>query len=234
MNTENTWRESLEATPECPPLPELLDNPAALTGHVAGCARCQTELALFAAMEQAPDPGAVGAISKRLKSVDWAEAGRTGVVEPRVSFWQRLLSPRFLAPASLALASALMLVTVVQVNRPGTVKGDLRTAEQGLDQQQLRSQQIRGLAPLGTVATAPHEFRWEPVTGASEYQVSLMEVDREAVWQTRVSSGTAAAPASVAGKMLPGKRLLWEVTAFGSDGKRLASSGTLEFTTSLH
>ncbi len=233
MSSENNWREQLSATSDCPPLATLLANSSAFEGHVAQCPHCQTELALFAQMEQPADLTAVKAISRRLERINWAEAGRTGVPEQPQSLWHRLLLPRFLAPASLAIASALVLVTVVQVNRP-PIRADLQTAEREVGSQKLRSQQLLAIAPMGMLPAAPTEFRWETVSGALQYEVNLMEVDHATLWKDRVSQPSGAVPASVAAKMLPGKKLLWEVKAFDAAGKQIASSGTLEFTTSLH
>ncbi len=233
MSFENNWREQLSATKDCPSLITLLASSSTLEGHVAQCPHCQTELALFAQMEQPANPAAVKAISRRLERVNWANAGRTGVPEQPRSLWHRLLLPRFLAPASLALASALVLVTVVQVNR-SPVKADLQTAEREIGSQKLRSQQLLAIAPLGMVPAPPTELRWEPVSGSLQYEVNLMEVDHATLWKDRVSQPSATVPASVAAKMLPGKKLLWEVNALDANGKQIASSGTLEFTTSLH
>jgi len=232
MSSENTWREALAMTEDCPPLVNLLEGSHQRDAHVEKCPHCQTELALYREMEQPADQASVKAIGRRLDGVNWAEAGRTGIPAQPQNLWQWLLRPRVLAPASLALASALVLVTVIQLDRP-TVKSDLQLPEKQMASQQLRSQQVRALAPLGTVSSAPKELRWEAVSGASRYQVNLMEVDHENVWQSGVSVPQATVSSDALAKMLPGKRLLWEVKAFDADGKQIARSATLEFTTSL-
>ncbi len=230
-----TLRDALAVTPDCPPLSALLDQvlSPAMESHVSQCPRCRTELALFSEMGQTADQPAVQAISKRLAQVNWAEAGRTGIPSQPESLWQRLLRPRFLAPASLAFASVLVMVALVQVNRPVN-RPDLR-GEDGtrLESQQYRSQQLRGLSPLGPVDSVPKDLRWEKVSGAAEYEVRLMEVDHTNIWQSRVSEERVMLPSEAVSKILPGKRLLWDVKAFGKDGKEISGSETFEFTTSL-
>lgn len=235
MNSENILRESLAATADCPPLPELLEVPhqAALQAHIAACPHCQTELALASHLQQPADAAVVLSISRRLAQVNWADAGRTGIVEPARSFWHKLFHPRLLAPASLALATVMGLVTVVQMRHPGS-KETFHATPREIGSQELRSQRVRGLFPLGLVSSAPKLCSWEPMQSAVQYEIRLMEVDHTPVWQQRVYTNNAKIPVGEVSKMLPGRRMLWEVTALGQAGQALATSGTLEFTVSLH
>ena len=234
MNSENKWRESLATHVDCPHLSELLEKrqEAAFQAHISECPHCQAELALASRLQEPSDAAAVRSISKRLSQVNWAEAGRTGIVERPQTFWQRLVSTRVLAPASLALATVMVLVTVVQMKR-SAVTDDFRETQQDIRTQVLRSQRLQGLSPLGIVLSAPKQCSWEAVRGAVEYEVELMEVDHASVWKQRVSTNSASIPDREIGKLLPGKRILWQVNAFGPNGQLLASSGTLEFTVFL-
>jgi len=235
MSFDHTWRDGVAETPECPPL-ELLfsgSRDRLVEAHVAGCPHCRTERALFEQVEQSADRTPVEAISKRLSTVNWAEAGRTGIPAKPESLWQRILKPRFFAPASFAFASLLVLVAVVQVNRPAGTAQLPVLGEDAIASQQLRSQQLRGVAPLGQVASTPGQLKWEKVAGAVTYEVRLMEVDHTSIWESRVPEEHAVLPADTVRKILPGKRLLWEVKALGPSGSQIADSGTLVFTTSL-
>lgn len=236
MSRDDSFQDAVSMTPECPPLAELLgtvNSDAALSSHVAQCPHCQAELALASKMDEPGDAAAVGHIAKRLSRVNWAEAGRTGVIATPESLWSRLTRPRILAPAALCFASLLVLVAVVQVNRPQGGTDWQAPREEAIASQHQRSQQVRGLAPLGQVPSVPDLLRWEKVSGAKEYRVRLMEVDHRDVWQGRVAEESAALPAEAARKILPGKRMLWDVTAFDDHGKEIADSGSMEFTRSL-
>jgi hypothetical protein len=236
MSTNDPFQNAVSMTPECPPLIELLKDAAGngvMSQHVSRCPHCRAELAMALKMDEPADAAAVDFIAKRLSQVNWAAAGRTGVIAKPESLWSRLTRPRILAPAALCFASLLVLVAIVQVNHPPGAAGWQAPREEDIASQHPRSQQVRGIAPLGQVPTVPDLLRWEKVTSAQEYRVRLMEVDHREIWQGRVARESAALPAAAVRRILPGKRMLWDVTAFDDHGKEIANSGSLEFTKNL-
>jgi hypothetical protein len=92
-----------------------------------------------------------------------------------------------------------------------------------------RSQQVDLVAPLGEVSFAPKELQWKSFANASKYKVEVMEVDHALLWSTETNYISLTIPASIRAKMLPGKPVLWQVTALDSSGRVLAVSQVQRF-----
>jgi hypothetical protein len=88
----------------------------------------------------------------------------------------------------------------------------------------LRSEGVVALAPIGDLMRSPAELRWRTFPGASRYSVKLMEVDHSELWQASLEETAVLLPAAVREKVVPGKTLLWQVTALDGAGKALANS----------
>jgi hypothetical protein len=222
----------LGPTPECPPLQELLAAGPA-EPHVATCPHCQAELALFAAFDGPPaaaEKPSIAWMESRLNQVDWAHAGEHGVPAPAAPWWSRWLRPRVLAPASMALASVLVLIGVVQMNRRPQPVSDIAISES----QPVRSQQVTVISPVGAQQHAPGRLEWKPVPGAAAYRVRLMEVDGTVLWQTQLDQTSTALPGGIVKQLVPGKRILWDVTAIDTKDNNISNSGIQTFTTNLH
>ena len=80
----------------------------------------------------------------------------------------------------------------------------------------------------GDVAAAPTQLEWAAVPGAVRYDVQILEVDRAVLWRGSTREPRVDVPAAVSAKFVPGKRILWEVTAH-DDATVLAESGTQAF-----
>ena len=197
---------------------------ARVTGHVASCPRCKTELALMEKFESAtPGPeeeGTVRWIATRLErrfSPD--EAARAASRDP---WWRRWITAPALNRAGFALAAALLVVAVGAGlwNRraPGLVSPSGGEAV-------FRSGALTGMSPVGDVDQAPAELRWEPLPAAAAYSVRVMEVDRVELWSAGTHDPRVPLPPAVQARLVPGKPLLWEVTAKDAAGDTLASSG---------
>lgn len=214
----DAWREALAATPDCIAL-ERFGEPltAAEREHLATCARCQSELALyesFASDEAAPEETRAGAwvaaeLHRRLDG-----AANVTAFEPRRR------APRFAWAA--AAAAVFVIGTGLWMEKREPSLGDAGVTSV------YRTARLDAIAPLGDLAAAPRELRWNAVAGATVYTVEITEVDRTLLWRSETSSTRIVLPPNVVAQCAPGKTLLWDVAARrGSD--ELASSGVQQF-----
>ena len=88
---------------------------------------------------------------------------------------------------------------------------------------------VQVIGPIGDVRETPRELRWQPVPDASRYDVAIREVDLTTLWQASTRDPRVEVPASVIAQFVPGKPILWEVTARRGDGAAVAQSGTQRF-----
>ena len=210
------------------------ETPANAAGHLADCPRCQAEMALlksFLASEPLPDEGAAVAwisaeVERNIGRITGQRApggtpGRAGS-----SWWSlrwRTASGRF--------AVATMAVAVVAVGwgvwrRP---QEPVLVADAGKHAAIMRSDQIARLEPTGDLPAKPVDLRWQPVSGAATYRVEVMEVDETILWSSPSNTSTVGLPEPIRDKMLPGKAILWRVTALAADGNAIATSQTERF-----
>ena len=226
-NNEQILMWALGPTPDCMPIDELQHRLEGRAGererelassHTAGCPHCRTELALIERFEAAP------VFDEERAEVEWIVAGlRKNVLYLATEvqgqrWWKRLLRPVVLAPASLAIAAAVMAIGIALQQpagvRPGAAAG--RTA--------MRSHAIELVAPIGDQLRPPAMLQWNAVPGASRYRVRVLEVDRTELWNATVSETRVALPEAVSKQALPLKMLLWQVTAINGSGNVLANS----------
>jgi hypothetical protein len=92
-----------------------------------------------------------------------------------------------------------------------------------------RSQQVEVVSPVGELAGAPNTLQWKSFPGAAEYKAELMEVDHAPLWSTKTNDTSFTIPSATRAKMLPGKPVLWQVTALDSQGRMLAVSQLQRF-----
>jgi hypothetical protein len=184
--------------------------------HVAGCAHCRDEIALwkeFSAVEAKPEES---------RDVRWivGQLDKQNVVpRPRRRF------ALFGGLRALVLAASLVLVVGGALYmRRGPGQPYVGT-EDGV----MRSQSVELVAPVGEVRERPANFQWRAVPGAVRYEVRLLQVDRSEVWHGDSESNSLPVPAGAAAVMLPGKTLLWDVRAMDASGKVLAVSPTASF-----
>ena len=214
MTEKDTYREALTGD-GCLSLDELeaLREGRAEAGrtHVDRCHRCRAELALLAEFHQGAageDPDAVKSITEHLR--------KNSPVPVKRNWWSTRLVP--IAAAAGIAVMAVFVGLSLRVGQPG-IQG---TAETDV----MRSASIEGLTPTGDLQAAPAQFEWKAVSGASQYDVKLMEVDRNPIWTSTTSATSILLPEAVRAKMLPFKTLLWEVSARGPDGRIVRNSPT--------
>jgi len=217
------WHEALTPGPDCLPI-ERLD--AALSAveqaHVAGCARCQTELELFRAFEaDAPVAGEGLAVPwiaaetrRRLAPAPVARPVRTApAAQPASTAW-RLPSWALMA-ASLAVivgGASLLMRPSAPVAAPDTAPV-------------YRGAQIGLTVAAGDLDAAPAEVVWNAVDGAVNYELRLLEIDGTELWRVATSSPTVSVPADARAAFLPGRTLVWRVEARDAGGRTIVSSG---------
>ena len=228
-NANNTkiWQEALSATKDCPSI-ELLVNvelgsadPKAQ--HVAGCAHCQTELAMLRSFEEAAPAADEGA------AVAWITAqlqrNQNPVAQPkgRELAWRSLFKVPYMAAAAALIVAITLGISLYDRSGPGPINGNV-----GLGN--MRSGSIHLISPVGNQGQMPQQFQWEPVAGAASYTVAVMEVDGHTDWTGQTSqTSLAAAPEVKTLAAIPHKPLEWKVTAHDAAGKEIASSGAQRF-----
>jgi hypothetical protein len=213
------WQQALQSGPACLAI-DRLGEPLTVDeqAHVAACARCRTELEMFAVYE-ANEPGAgeglsVAWIAQRARTAmrdSAAPVTAPAVVAPKVTWGP----PRWaLAAASLALVfgGATLLWSPAPSVTP-IVPGDI-----------YRAVRLEITSPTGDIPAAPGELHFTAVPGAVEYQVRLIEVDGRAVWRTSSTVATVPVPPEVAALALPAKTLIWQVVPKISTRLRAAAA----------
>ena len=215
---------TLQADADCLPL-ERLDGAlsAADREHLDGCPRCQAELALMEASDspESPDERAdIRWVTEQLRAGQ--RANRTAP-SPAKRPW--LSVPRLL-PIAATLAFAVLIGYSVWDPEP-----KLRPVGRG--QQVYRAGGLEGLTPSGDLAQAPGTLGWSPYPGAVRYDVSISEVDGTSLWRTSSEGPRVELPSSLKARFLPGKTILWQVTAKDASGAALADSGTQQFRVSI-
>lgn len=198
--------------------------PPDLAGHLDSCAYCRAELELLRSFLRAPNSDeakAVRMITKRMQL-----PGSAAKPAP-FSWWKGLFHIRWLSPAAVAMAGVLFAVAVGLEWRHGT-EPRINVPNQP-ETEVLRSGSISVIAPLGDLTEVPNRIAWQPVSGAAQYQVRLLEVDRTQLWNTSTSATEAEIPAAIRSKVVPAKTLLIQVSAMDHSNRKLAESDFVRF-----
>ena len=212
-------------TPDCLPLDDLVQRLEAPAGaeervhceqHLAQCTYCASQVALFRGF-QSDEPlpqerAALQHIVSRLRKNSPAAPQR---------WWSRLLKARFLAPAAIGLAAASVLIVANLNHGVNNLEAPVDTV--------IRSNQITATSPVGEITRRPSQLSWQPVAGAANYDVRILEVDRTEIWRATTTSAVIPIPSEVVNRIVPSKKLLWEVTALDGSGNAIASSGMRSF-----
>ena len=223
-NSNKRVSQALSAGEDCPSLDELIERmskqDSQTEAHVAKCAHCATELALFREFQEPhlrPEEKAdVAAIVARL---------RQNSPVPKSAWWKPVWTMQWMAPASVALAAVLVGLFVWA---PGQTSSGTAPIVSGGDDA-MRSARVAVVGPAGTLLEAPSKLEWAAAKGAVRYRVTLTEVDQTAVWSGTVENTNAPLPADVVSKVVPRKTFIWQVSAIDQNGAVIAESGSQRF-----
>ena len=238
VSERDLFRAALGPSEQCPPIEELelvltgdaAAAPAKLTQHLKSCAYCQTELHLLSTFraggttEDSEDARKVGA---RLRGRSREILGALRSTRTPESWWNRLFTARWLAPAALTLAGLLVVAGLVQY-RQASSQPTLSGTNQ-IGQETLRSTGFGVASPIGDIRERPREIRWELVQGAAKYEVRLLEVDRTEVWKADAVGDHIELPGEVQARIVPAKTLFCEIGAFDLSGLKIGETGLVRF-----
>ena len=242
MTERDLLRSTLAAGPEClspEQLEALVSAETPIHPHIAQCPRCQAELTLlksFMTSEPLPDEGAsvawISAHLERQRDSIKNPARRSSPTSAALKIQNGRLANLFRWPTlrwvvPVTVAAAAVVVVSVALLRPS--KAPELQADLGRQPAIYRSQEVQVVAPIGDVAEIPQELRWQTFTGADTYKVVIMEVDHSELWSTQTRANSIAIPATVRAKMLPGKPILWQITALTPQGQVAATSQVQKF-----
>lgn len=210
------WHEALTPGPDCLPIDRL---DAALTAveraHVAGCARCQTELEMFRSFEaNAPVEGEGLAVA-------WITAETKRRLAPAPAAMPVRTAWRLPSWALLAASLAVIVGGVSLLMRPAAPVATPDTTPV------YRGVQLALTAAAGDLDAAPAAVAWNAVEGAVHYDLRLFEVDGTELWHAATSSPTVSVPADARAAFLPGRTLVWRVDARDAGGRTIVSSGDI-------
>lgn len=221
--TTSDLEHALKATPECVPVERFAEPLSAREQqHVDGCARCQSELALWREFEESSPAADEGA------AVQWivAELGRRrggeGVAAARSPF-------AWLTPGIRRWAAAVGAIAVITSG--AYLISDREPAVRDLSNPaaSYRTNRLDVRGPVGDLTSAPSALEWVAPPDAVSYDIEVFEVDRTPLWRTTSSISRVELPPSVVRQLLPGKAVLWEVRALNGASQVIAESGTQRF-----
>ena len=230
--TLKMWQEAAAETKECLPLETLermMDNSsgdAKAAAHLAGCAHCQTELAMLKNFEQstpsADEGAAVAWIASQLARQQNASAAQQKVTP--IPFWRTMFRVPYMAGAAALAAVLIFGFSFYHGNSDGPGK-----LNPGLGSGTFRSGSIHLLSPIAEQKAAPAEFRWDAVQGASSYTVELKDVAGITLATAKSSQNVLPITPEMRANMVSGKPLKWKVTALDAAGNEIANSSTEQF-----
>jgi hypothetical protein len=195
--------------------------------HIAGCANCQAELALlhaFAALAVRDDEAEAvrrGVEQLRRREPEIFERGwLKGSPGHRWMSFPRVWPALPMAIVLLALGAGYYLTNQVAPRLPADI---------GSSPEATRSLSIAVRGPSGDQAVVPTRLLWQPVSGAARYRVRLSEVDRREIWSGDTVDSGIDLPPEVRARIVPGKTLVWQVTAYGASNVPIAESNAERF-----
>jgi len=247
MADRDILKSSFAVTQECltPEQLETLAEGKGIHPHLAACPRCQAELAMLKSFESGsplPDEGAAvvwisSHLDRQLESIKNPSHTRARAATQNLEMQESTQESWLMRTFGIkgwrwplpATAVAVAVIVGVILLRPPK-EPDLQ-ANAGGQPAIYRSQEIQLVSPVGDVPQIPRSLQWQPFPGAGSYRVVVMEVDNSPLWSAETREVTIEIPPSVRVKMLPGKPILWQVSAMDERGRILGSSQIQRFAT---
>ena len=183
--------------------------------HAASCAYCQGEIAMLqsflAAEPTAAEAAVVRQIEKQLKK---EPAWRPTEVAPKQAWW--LARPIW----GLGLVAALALIFFINTPSSSPVAPIDDTVRGG---------QIESISPTGDLTSIPSLLQWRAVPGAVSYEIRLMDVAEQTLWQASATAPQLALPTEAQALMTERKTLTWRIRAMDAKGATVAASAAETF-----
>lgn len=230
--TAKIWQQAAAATEDCLPLEtleQMMDNTsrdAQAQAHLASCAHCQTELAMLKNFEEstpsADEGAAVAWIAAQLERRQSAPAVQQKAA--RVPFWRAMFRIPVMAGAAALAAVLIVGISLYHGNSdgPGRINSSVGSGP-------FRSGAVHLVSPIADQTSAPTEFRWDAVQGASSYTVELKDVAGITLATAKSSQNSLPLTSEMKANMVSGKPLKWKVTAFDASGKEIGNSSVEQF-----
>ena len=230
--TLKMWQEAAAETKDCLPLETLermvdnLSGDAKAAAHLAGCAHCQTELAMLKNFEQstpsADEGAAVAWIASQLQRQQNSSAAQQKVVP--IPFWRTMFRVPYMAGAAALAAVLIFGFSLYHGNSDGPGR-----INPGLGNGSFRSGSIHLVSPIAEQKAIPAEFHWEAVQGASSYLVELKDVAGITLASAKSSQNVLPITPEMRANMVSDKPLKWKVTALDANGNEIANSSAEQF-----
>jgi hypothetical protein len=199
---------------------------AKAAAHLAGCAHCQTELAMLKSFEQstpsADEGAAVAWIAAQLERRQNAPVAQQKVAS--VPFWRTMFRVPYMAGAAALAAVLIFGISLYHGNSDGPGK-----LNPGIGSGQFRSGAIHLVSPIADQPITPAEFRWDAVQGAASYTVELKDVAGITLATAKSSQNVLPVTPKMKASMISGKPLKWRVTAMDANGTEIANSSLEQF-----
>jgi hypothetical protein len=204
--------------------------------HLAECPRCQSELSMLKAFESTTplrEEGAAVAwisaqLDRELESIkNPGRRASPGIqrLQSQGTWMSRMFGGmRWALPATAVVVLAIAGVVISR----STKEPELQANNVG-QPAVYRSQEVEIISPVGEVEQVPTELKWQSFTGTEDYKVVIMEIDRSPLWTGETKETSLTIPAAVRVKMLPGKPILWQVTALGAQAQVVGTSQIQKF-----
>lgn len=185
------------------------------TAHVASCPYCSGEIAMLQSFQAAEPTAAEAAVVRQIeKQLQQAPAWRPTEVASKQAWW-------FARPVwGLGLVAALALIFFVNSPSSSPVAPIDDTVRGG---------QIESISPTGDLASIPSQLQWRAVPGAVSYEIRLMDVAEEVLWQTSATAPLVHLPAEAQVLMTERKTLTWRIRAMDAKGATVAASAAETF-----
>ena len=190
--------------------------------HMAMCTRCQAEFALWHGFTDTTphtdeEDAAVRWITAELRQRRAQQAAGWVSTAGRGRRRRTLI---------LYVAASFLLVAAV-----GYIVWDPEPRVSGVpvSEQTYRTARVQVVTPSGELAAAPTELQWMALEGAVRYDVRVFEVDGAQLWRSSTADSRIPVPAAVVDQFVPGKTIVWDVTALNRAGEPVAASGRHQF-----
>lgn len=200
--------------------------PSAIREHLKSCGHCQSELAMLSAFVAGgnEDSNELRQVTAQLRARTRAMAESTLNTADSKSWWRRFLAVGWLAPVGLGMAAVLIVAGGMLNRKERLSQPDLKSAVPA-GPEVYRSGEFALLNLSGDLAEPPATLRWESVSEASRYEVTLREVDRTELWKSQTEATHIEIPVSVRQKIVPAKTVFFEVIAYDTSGQKVGDTG---------